>query len=269
MFPYIPFHLRHRNHSNNMNIVLPVGELSPKEIASEKYKKNRPYYPWGKYDRNSVLSYSNQSFHNIQISFSDHRYVTNCIWFTIEIPQHTQRQMQWINKVLFGKKPEEQIPMRPELFCGTILPLNSNIAAIGFFFERNPQTGKVNMTLREKYFHGQDRCVIYYDCNYFGLDYEYVYSSLDEIPKKESKFVVSNSWQDKAIASGLNLYHPEFEDFQYIVEIINDFIQENRGDEIPVALPCLNCGHKEKPTTVAEDSVVYTSYVEIVEQCGR
>jgi hypothetical protein len=61
---------------------------------------------------------------------------------------------------------------------------------------------------------------------------------------EESKFIVSNEWQDKALGTGVNFCHRHFSDFHYVIEHINDFIQKAKVDanavpEVANAYPML------------------------------
>jgi hypothetical protein len=91
---------------------------------------------------------------------------------------------------------------------------------------------------------------LYKDCNYFGLETERVSGSSsrrinDFEVFEESKFVVSNEWREMAFGTGVNFCHKSFADFHYVVEMINDFIQQTKIDahlvpSVSVAYPILN-----------------------------
>jgi hypothetical protein len=53
---------------------------------------------------------------------------------------------------------------------------------------------------------------------------------------EESKFVVSNEWQDKALRTGVNFCHESLCDFRFVVDHINDFIQQAKveANSVPV-----------------------------------
>jgi hypothetical protein len=79
-------------------------------------------------------------------------------------------------------------------------------------------------------FSGKEHAILYRDCCYFGLETEKVYTSATrrDLYVEETKFVISNEWQDKALGTGINFYRSKYSDFAYIVEYINDFIQRTK-----------------------------------------
>jgi hypothetical protein len=91
--------------------------------------------------------------------------------------------------------------------------------------------------------------VVYKNCGYFGLESERVpspkitESECNDL-NEESKFIVSNEWQDKALGTGVNFCHKAFADFHFVVEFINEFIQKAKVDanavpEVTQAYPML------------------------------
>jgi hypothetical protein len=62
---------------------------------------------------------------------------------------------------------------------------------------------------------------------------------------EESKFIVSNEWREMAFGTGVNFCHRHFSDFHYVIEHINDFIQQTKIDahlvpSVSVAYPILS-----------------------------
>jgi len=129
----------------------------------------------------------------------------------------------------------------------------NRIVAFEYLFKKDSETKKINMTFRMKPFKENEHIVVYKDCKYFGLDYDY-----DEIikynpfllanitkTKVQSRFTISNDWQDKTLSTGVNFLHHQFKDFKYVTEYINEFIQNHivREHLIPEnikAYPLLN-----------------------------
>lgn len=102
--------------------------------------------------------------------------------------------------------------------------------AIGCFFSVE-SSGYMMMTYRVKPLHGPEHTVVYRNITYFGLSKEKNYTDPNE-PEfmEESKFIVSNAWQDKALRTGVNFCHPDFMDFQFVAVHVNDFIQRHRQE---------------------------------------
>lgn len=122
------------------------------------------------------------------------------------------------------------------------------IQAIGLFFERDCY-GYVNL-LYKTIINNHEHNIIYKKCNYFGLEPEYIRTNTKQTSyTKESRFIISNEWQDKALFSGVNFYHKYFCDFHYIVDHINDFIQHSllyiQNPEYIIAYPKLKCINTE------------------------
>ena len=101
-------------------------------------------------------------------------------------------------------------------------PLDRTVVSMGFFFERDSQ-GCANLLYRIKPFYGYERSVVYKDCHYFGIN-TYCKEVDNGAVTEENTFVVSNDWQDKTIVANINFNN--FEDFGYVAEYINDFIQD-------------------------------------------
>jgi hypothetical protein len=97
---------------------------------------------------------------------------------------------------------------------------------------------------------GKERKVVYKNCGYFGLERERIPLTENNESAvrdflEESKFVVSNEWQEKALGTGVNFCHKAFADFHFVVELVNDFIQKAKVDanavpEVAHAYPMLH-----------------------------
>jgi len=75
--------------------------------------------------------------------------------------------------------------------------------------------------------------VVYTDVVYFGLarevqPHETPYLDMPGAVVVDSKFIVSNEWQDKALRTCVNLCHPMYADVLPIVDLANDFVQRHR-----------------------------------------
>lgn len=265
-YPRKMFPMYYRNRRNMhlfMNYHRSISpDTLPNEIAIKKYKENNPIYLWSILEQDSVLSGRanvKPLIKNVNICLRDESTKEHPrMWFTIEMPIkmftvgmfiEVKNKMRLLNELLNGPTPDvgpyrfQQLNknIKTNILCESVLPMRNNVAAMGFFFEKNHQTGNIDMIYREKYYHGQEHMIVYRDCKYFGIDYEIIQSQNSDKILKESKFVISNDWQDKAIGTGINLYHREFQDFYYIVEMINNFIQSHQretADHVPVAIPC-------------------------------
>jgi hypothetical protein len=70
--------------------------------------------------------------------------------------------------------------------------------------------------------------VVYNDVVYFGLAREVQPHETPGAVVVDSKFIVSNEWQDKALRTCVNLCHPMYADVLPIVDLANDFVQRHR-----------------------------------------
>jgi hypothetical protein len=75
--------------------------------------------------------------------------------------------------------------------------------------------------------------VVYNDVVYFGLaremqPHETPCLDMPGAVVVDSKFIVSNEWQDKALRTCVNLCHPMYADVLPIVDLANDFVQRHR-----------------------------------------
>lgn len=136
--------------------------------------------------------------------------------------------------------------------------IEDKIIGVGFFFVENRTTGEIDMYYCIKYLDGSEKHVLYRSVRYFGLDVDIIsgYGGQHNIYnkiliynyKKMSCFTVSNEWQDKTIYVALDLYDKKYSDFKYVVEYVNDFIQNNLKVkhiiETPIAYPLL-LGYKQ------------------------
>ena len=219
-----------------MNKTHPMMNLEQKIIT--KYSQNIPYLDWSANNRNGVYKSGWNPFKGINICFRDELEKKNMVWFTIEIsPNPVTSTMSMMPLLSSYMNPED-------------------IFAMGFFFIRDPETNEVDLLYRMKPFNGRERTVQYHDCRYFGIGTEYVPINTRRILRsrfaKMSKFIVSNEWQDKALQTGLNLFHKNYEDFVHIVNYINNVIQisivnSNVSSDVQ-AFPLLQViGNREMP----------------------
>ena len=144
----------------------------------------------------------------------------------------------------------------------------------GMLFKKNSITNEIDLYLSRKFLDGSYHLIEYHSTRYFGLDSEVLYmpsnilnshEELIEYPyQNRTLFTVSNLWQDKTIDINVNIYKKEYSDFHYIVEYVNDFIQQNLQKnhivDIPVALPLLLRFNKENRCIVYEDNQCDVSY---------
>ena len=130
-------------------------------------------------------------------------------------------------------------------------PINdSNMIGQGFFFNKNLDTGLVDLIYETKFKNKKNKFVIYKDCRYFGVQKK---KNEDVI----NMFSVSNLWQDKSISSGLDLSN-KYSDFIHIVYYINDFIQNaisnNELNSLSTAYPLLKINDKDSDSE--EESII-------------
>jgi hypothetical protein len=102
-----------------------------------------------------------------------------------------------------------------------------------FSFEKTVDS-EVNLTVITR-IENTTKSIIYKNCLYFGLEGD---------KKEGSKFVVSNSWQDKMIPTTVNMSLPQFSDFRYVVNHINDFIHSVMTIDDCHAFPLLKVVNK-------------------------
>lgn len=192
--------------------------------AIAKYSRQKPELRWGPNDRFGV-STSRTSHWNplkgVNISFQDDSKMFDRMWFVIELPAPS-KTFQMVS-----------IDMAPS-FPISHHELTSNAIALGFFFNKNCHTGKVDLLYRLKPFKGKEHSILYRDCCFFDLDTEKIYPSVEE-----SKFVISNECQDTVLGTGVNLCSSKYSDFAYVVQFINDFIQRTRTQTRVKAYPIL------------------------------
>jgi hypothetical protein len=203
--------------------------MSAREMTIKRYSKSKPYLNWDKSNRNGILRSGWNPLRGINICFNDESQTNNRMSIIIELNApmyHTG----------LSKMHPTHVPFVTKEF-------NHKIVAFGYFFEQDRNSKEINLILRIKPFYEKEYIILYRDCNYFGICYENI--ALDSKHIFESKFVISNDWQDKAIKTVINFYHKSFRDFHYVVEAVNDFIQNNKMKEhmIPEfarAFPMLN-----------------------------
>lgn len=99
--------------------------------------------------------------------------------------------------------------------------------SVGFFFIQN-EFNQIDLIYRIKHLFKKEYRIVYSNCKYFGMESEIIVKEKNNKTyfNKESKFIISNDNQDKAIKTIMNFCNVYLEDFCYIVDIINNFIQK-------------------------------------------
>lgn len=189
--------------------------------AIQKYKSNRPSLNWDPMNNKGIMYSGWNPLKGINLCFVDQSAARDlmCIIIEINVPLFTRG----LSKTITNTK----IPF----LCNDIG--NENIA-FGLFFEKDPITRHINLMVRIKHFRSKEHVVIYKNCQYFGLDYDDIlqFDHNDNVQHViQSRFIVSNEWQDKTLRTGVNLFYKTFQDFKYVIETVNDFIQENMVKE--------------------------------------
>lgn len=187
--------------------------MTEKQKAIHKYSKNKPILNWDISNQRGVFNSGWNPLKGVNVCFRDESESRGLMWIVIEINSS-------IFKCGLSLTSTPNIPM----LCNDA---QDDIIAYGYFFEKDPITRKINMMLRMKPFRNRERMVMYQNCQYFGLDYDEILEG-DIFSRKhilQSRFTLSNEWQDKALCTGVNFLHKNFQDFKYAVDAINDFIQ--------------------------------------------
>ena len=187
------------------------------QAAITRYSKNVPILDW---DYDFIVYKRNcwNPFTNVNICFQDNS-KNGQMSFTIEC------NMSKLNK----------------------LSSHNNIA-MGFFFIKNTQ-GDIDILFKKKMYSKKAEIILYKNCTYFGLFSDIVNQGFQFI--KESKFIISNDNQDKAVKSIVNFNSKSYYDFHYVVDYINDFIQNIKVESglVPLltnAYPLLECENYEQ-----------------------
>jgi len=221
--------------------------MSNKQKAIHKYSKNKPILNWDISNQKSVFNSGWNPLKPINICFRDESETRGIMWIIIEI-----------NSPIFKRGLSlTSTPYIPYI-CKDA---NDDVIAYGFFFEKDPITKKINMMLRIKPFRNREHTVVYQNCQYFGLDYDEILEG-NVFNRKhilQSRFTLSNEWQDKALCTGVNFLHKNFQDFKYVVDSINDFIQSNKirehlVPEIAHAYPLLR-PFRQIPAIITRDDL--------------
>ena len=195
------------------NRVSPI--IAEKEAAIVKYSNNTPVLDWSIRNQRDILHSGWNPMKGVNICFCDESAINGRMWFIVEIHK------PYFNLNTLWKKIN--IPY----ICDDA---QDSIIAYGYYFEKDPRTKKINMMFRNKPFRGRERVVIYHNCQYFALDFdEFLTGRTHRVI--QSRFTLSNEWQDKTVVTGVNFIHPDFRDFAHIVDKINDFIQTNKIQE--------------------------------------
>lgn len=208
---------------SKMNRISPISDYREKGLVIDsivKYSSNTPILSWQGIEKN----HRGNKNYPVNICFTDESKIKNKMWFVIEFPQN-----------------------RFESFVKKLTRKNYNPPiGLGYFFYKNMETKTVDLLFSVMSLDGNEHQVLYKDCKYFGIysdNIKIVNKSFITKYKKESKFMVSNDWQDKSIDTGVNMYNKEFIDFHNIIIYINKFIQnsinEFHSTEIPHAFPLL------------------------------
>lgn len=190
--------------------------ITEKQRAINKYSKNKPTLNWNINNQQGVFNSGWNPLKGINICFRDESEPRGLMWIVIEI-----------NSPIFKRGLSLTSTPNIPMLCNDA---QDDIIAYGYFFEKDPVTKKINMMLRIKPFRGRERMITYQNCQYFGLDYDEILegSVFQNQHIIQSRFTLSNEWQDKALCTGVNLLHKHFRDFKYVVDVINDFIQANK-----------------------------------------
>jgi hypothetical protein len=185
------------------------------------YSKNKPILNWNTNNKRSIYYSDWNSLKGINICFCDESETKNKISIIIEINTLILKRGF---SILFN-------PYIPYL-CNDA---QNGIIAFGYFFEKNPETKKMNMTLRIKSLHDKEQTVVYKDCEYFAINYDNIYTPIKNTFNSncilQSYFTISNEWQDKSLRTGVNFADKSFQDFKHVVEKVNNFIQNNKIKE--------------------------------------
>ena len=196
------------------NRIVPV--MTAQQKAIYKYSKNKPILNWDISNQQGVFNSGWNPLKGVNVCFRDESESRGLMWIVIEI-----------NSSIFRRGLSLTSAPNIPFLCDDA---KDDIIAYGYFFEKDPVTRKINMMLRVKPFRGRERVVVYQNCQYFGLDYDEILEG-DVFSNKrilQSRFTLSNEWQDKALCTGVNFLYKNFQDFKYVVDAINDFIQSNK-----------------------------------------
>lgn len=218
------------------NRIVPIMTDTEKQRAINKYSKHRPSLNWDIQNQKSVFMSGWNPLKGVNICFRDESETRGKISIIIEINTLSIRH---------GLSLTMATPYIPYI-CDDA---QNSVIAYGYFFEKDPITKKINMMLRKKPFREREHITIYHNIQYFGLDHDEIVYGRRHI--LQSRFTLSNEWQDKALNTGVNLLYSGFRDFQYIVDLVNDFIQANKVREhlipdVAHAFPLLNTISYEK-----------------------
>ena len=123
--------------------VIPNVDEKTKVIA--KYSQHKPGLRWGDNDRDRVGIYGSgwNPLRGINICFRDESVTKNRMWFVIELPAPG---------ITMTGASVVMAPCIPLVYNY----MKSNTVAIGYFFDRNPETGKVDLFYRLKPFKGKN-----------------------------------------------------------------------------------------------------------------
>ena len=123
-----------------------------------------------------------------------------------------------------------------------------------FIFTRNTENNTVDLVLEmyDRIEHNV-RKVVYFNCLYFGIG-NYRESTNN---RESSTFIASNATQDKIIYSFVDVSFYPLNDFHYVVQKINNFIQKTLIVTDCSALPLLEItnGNEQKHTLNNDDAI--------------
>ena len=227
------------------NRIVPV--MTAQQKAIYKYSKNKPILNWDISNQQGVFNSGWNPLKGVNVCFRDESESRGLMWIVIEI-----------NSSIFRRGLSLTSAPNIPFLCDDA---KDDIIAYGYFFEKDPITKKINMMLRIKPFRNREHTVVYQNCQYFGLDYDEILEG-NVFNRKhilQSRFTLSNEWQDKALCTGVNFLHKNFQDFKYVVDSINDFIQSNKirehlVPEIAHAYPLLRA-FRQIPAIITRDDL--------------
>jgi hypothetical protein len=118
-----------------------IPEVDQRAKAIEKYSRGKPGLKWGSNDHKGVFGSGWNPLRGVNIYFRDESETKDRMWFVIELPA-PGITMSGVSLLM--------LPCLPLMYKY----MASNAVAIGYFFDRNPQTGKVDLLYRLKPFRG-------------------------------------------------------------------------------------------------------------------
>ena len=118
-----------------------ISEADDRTRAIEKYSRHKPGLKWGPHDHKGVYGSGWNPLRGVNICFKDESLTENRMWFVIELP-FPGITMTGVSVLM--------LPCIPFMYKQMV----TSAVAIGYFFNRDPITGKVNLQYRMKPFQG-------------------------------------------------------------------------------------------------------------------